>query len=82
MPGASIPAGSGKILKSVKFGGRPNIDRLKKLKDLGFWIAGLDGEAPQELGKIPLQSPLALALGAEGSGLRRLTREACDTLVP
>jgi len=35
---------SGKILKSVKFGGRPNVDRLKKLKDLGF--DGVEGSGP------------------------------------
>ncbi len=54
---------------------------LEQLKDLGFWIAGLAGEATQPLGQFPLQAPLALVMGAEDDGLRRLTREACDHLV-
>jgi 23S rRNA (guanosine2251-2'-O)-methyltransferase len=54
---------------------------LDRLKERGIWVAGADGEAPQSLFAADLNRPLALALGAEGSGMRRLTREKCDFLV-
>lgn len=53
---------------------------LEKLKSLGFTIIGLDGDAPETLASLHLSSPIALVLGAEGRGLRRLTREHCDWL--
>lgn len=54
---------------------------LKSLQDSGYWVAGLAGEADVPLAQIPADRPIALVLGAEGEGLRRLTREACDQLV-
>lgn len=54
---------------------------LAELKKNGFWCLGLDAGADQALGQIDAGGRLALVLGAEGSGLRRLTREACDMLV-
>ncbi len=51
------------------------------LKERGLWLVGTDGEAVQTLYGADLKRPLALVLGAEGSGLRRLTRERCDFLV-
>jgi 23S rRNA (guanosine2251-2'-O)-methyltransferase len=54
---------------------------LETLKDAGFWCLGLEGEAPQELAALDLAPRIALVLGAEGEGLRRLTRERCDVLV-
>jgi 23S rRNA (guanosine2251-2'-O)-methyltransferase len=54
---------------------------LESLKERGIWVVGTDGEAPQSLYKADLKRPLALVLGAEGSGMRRLTREKCDFLV-
>ena len=54
---------------------------LDMLKERGIWVVGTDGQAPQALYGADLKRPLALVLGAEGSGMRRLTRERCDFLV-
>jgi 23S rRNA (guanosine2251-2'-O)-methyltransferase len=54
---------------------------LEALKERGIWAVGTDGEASQTLYSADLKRPLALVMGAEGSGLRRLTRERCDFLV-
>jgi 23S rRNA (guanosine2251-2'-O)-methyltransferase len=51
------------------------------LKERGIWVVGTDGEALQTLYGADLKRPLALVLGAEGDGMRRLTREKCDFLV-
>lgn len=51
------------------------------LKDKGLWIFGAAGDADQTLYQADLSLPLAVVLGAEGKGLRRLTRERCDLLV-
>jgi 23S rRNA (guanosine2251-2'-O)-methyltransferase len=53
---------------------------LQELGDRGYWRVGLDSEGPQSLENAQLSRPLALVLGAEGKGLRRLTRENCDVL--
>ncbi len=54
---------------------------LKSLQQAGIWLIGTDLAASNSLFDTDLCGPLALVLGAEEKGLRRLTREACDTLV-
>ena len=54
---------------------------LVELGKMGYLRLGLDSEAAASLTTIPLQRPLALVLGGEGKGLRRLSRENCDALV-
>lgn len=54
---------------------------LRLLKDAGLWIVGADAEAPKLAHETDLAGPIALVMGAEGSGLRQLTRETCDFLV-
>jgi 23S rRNA (guanosine2251-2'-O)-methyltransferase len=59
----------------------PNLARaLAELADMGFWRLGLDGEADALIDDQPLAQRTALVLGSEGRGLRRLTRDLCDTL--
>ncbi len=53
---------------------------MRELGDMGFTRVGLDSEADTSLADAPLARPLVLALGAEGKGLRRLTRENCDVV--
>ncbi|WP_226647143.1 23S rRNA (guanosine(2251)-2'-O)-methyltransferase RlmB [Microbulbifer variabilis] len=54
---------------------------LQQLQQAGVWIFGAAGEATQDVYQSKLTGPLALVMGAEGSGLRRLTREHCDHLI-
>ncbi len=54
---------------------------LETAKKHGFWTVGLAGEATEDLAGAALPDRLVLCLGAEGPGLRRLTRERCDLLV-
>ncbi len=54
---------------------------LRELQERGIWIVGAAGETDQSLYQSDLRGPLAIAMGAEGSGLRRLTKECCDFLV-
>jgi 23S rRNA (guanosine2251-2'-O)-methyltransferase len=59
-----------------------NLSRtLKQLQELGVWIIGAAGEAEDLMFQADLDRPLALVLGAEGAGLRRLTAKHCDSLV-
>ncbi|MCQ4327029.1 23S rRNA (guanosine(2251)-2'-O)-methyltransferase RlmB [Stutzerimonas stutzeri] len=54
---------------------------LEKLQQKGLWVVGTAGEAEQELYAQDLTGPIVLVMGAEGKGMRRLTREHCDYLV-
>ncbi|MBZ0104185.1 MAG: 23S rRNA (guanosine(2251)-2'-O)-methyltransferase RlmB [Sulfuricella denitrificans] len=53
---------------------------LRELQELGIWVIGTAGETDQDLFSMKLDGPVAWVLGAEGEGLRRLTRENCDEL--
>jgi 23S rRNA (guanosine2251-2'-O)-methyltransferase len=54
---------------------------LKLLKEAGLWVVGADLKAEKRADEVDLTGPVVLALGAEGSGLRHLTRQNCDFLV-
>ncbi|MDB5857886.1 MAG: methyltransferase, TrmH family, group 3, partial [Ramlibacter sp.] len=54
---------------------------LGELKERNIWCLGLSDEADQTLYQADLKAPTALVLGAEGTGLRQLTRKTCDALV-
>lgn len=53
---------------------------LKQLQQRGLWVVGTAGEAEQLLYEIDLKVPTVIVMGAEGTGMRRLTREHCDYL--
>jgi 23S rRNA (guanosine2251-2'-O)-methyltransferase len=53
---------------------------LNELNDQGFLTVGLDSQGSADLGSVALQQPLALVLGAEGKGLRQLTRDTCSVV--
>jgi len=54
---------------------------LRDLKERGVWLVGTDDAADKTLYDADLKGPLALVMGSEGEGMRRLTRECCDQLV-
>ena len=59
-----------------------NLSRtLTQLQERGIWIVGTAGEADATIYHSDLKGPLALVMGAEGKGMRRLTRENCDLLI-
>lgn len=68
--------------ETVPFAQVTNLARaLKDLKDAGLWIVGTAEDGEQDLYAADLQGPLAIVMGSEGRGLRRLTRESCDFCV-
>jgi 23S rRNA (guanosine2251-2'-O)-methyltransferase len=76
--GALAKAASG-ALEYVPIVTVQNLARaMTELKERGTLIVGLDSTGDTDLAALPLRAPLALVLGAEGKGLRQLTRESCD----
>lgn len=74
-----VACGAAEVLPLVRV---TNLARtLQWLKSEGVWIVGAAGEAGQHYNEIDLKGPLAIAMGSEGKGLRRLTREQCDHLI-
>ncbi len=67
--------------ETVPFIAVTNLARtMRELKEREVWLIGADQEAQQDLYSIKLDAPIAWVLGAEGEGMRRLTRESCDEL--
>ncbi|MFN2301976.1 MAG: TrmH family RNA methyltransferase, partial [Gammaproteobacteria bacterium] len=54
---------------------------LRWLRDQGVWVIGAADEGADDLWTVDFNGPVALVMGAEGAGMRRLTREHCDSLV-
>ncbi len=74
-----VSCGAAEILPYVPV---TNLARcLRRLQELGVWLVGTAGEATQSVYQQDLRGSLALVMGAEGEGMRRLTRECCDGLV-
>lgn len=72
-------SGAAETLKIIQ---ATNLARvLRTLKKRGIWLAGTSDEATDSLYETDLTGPLALVMGSEGGGLRRLTTELCDYMV-
>jgi 23S rRNA (guanosine2251-2'-O)-methyltransferase len=54
---------------------------MKEMQEAGVWLIGTDDEAEKSIYDLDLTGPIAIVMGAEGEGMRRLTRENCDELV-
>jgi 23S rRNA (guanosine2251-2'-O)-methyltransferase len=54
---------------------------LRELQDMQVWVIGTAGEATESLYAVDYSGPVAIVMGAEGDGMRRLTRETCDQLI-
>lgn len=83
-------AGVTPVVEKVAAGGLEHVDvvqvgnlaaALRELKEAGFWIVGADAEGDEKLPGADLGGRVALVIGEEHRGLRRLTREHCDRLV-
>lgn len=75
---AKVACGAAEVVPYIQV---TNLARtMKELQERGIWIIGTAGEADQDIYQQDLTGPVALVMGAEGSGMRRLTREKCDFL--
>ncbi len=80
LSGATNKASAG-ALSHVRIADVVNVARaVGELKEAGIWTVALAADAPQSYDKMDFTVPIAVVLGAEGSGVRRLVRERCDFL--
>lgn len=56
-------------------------DTLKKLKEIGFWIVGIDEEGKESFWDVDMNMPIAFVIGSEGAGTPEMTRKMCDFLI-
>ncbi len=76
---AKVACGAAEIIPLIRV---TNLSRtLQWLQQQGVWILGAAGESEQHHYQADLKGPLALVMGSEGKGMRRLTRENCDGLI-
>ncbi|MEC6799125.1 23S rRNA (guanosine(2251)-2'-O)-methyltransferase RlmB [Photobacterium sp. S4TG1] len=76
---SKVACGAAEIMPLVRV---TNLARtMRALQDKGVWIVGTAGEAIHDIYHSKLTGPLAIVMGAEGEGMRRLTRETCDDLI-
>lgn len=76
---SKVACGAAEIMPLVRV---TNLARtLRALQDKGVWVVGTAGEATHDIYQSKLTGPLAIVMGAEGEGMRRLTRETCDDLI-
>jgi tRNA(Leu) C34 or U34 (ribose-2'-O)-methylase TrmL len=54
---------------------------IQEMQEAGVWLVGTDDEAEKSIYDLDLTGPIAIVMGAEGEGMRRLTKETCDELV-
>ena len=82
--GALAKTASGALERQPYLRVRNLATSIKSLKEMGYYVVGLDGTAENSIDDIVelnINKPLAIVLGAEGPGLRELTKETCDELV-
>ncbi|MGF1684393.1 23S rRNA (guanosine(2251)-2'-O)-methyltransferase RlmB [Photobacterium minamisatsumaniensis] len=76
---SKVACGAAEIMPLVKV---TNLARtMRALQEKGVWVVGTAGEATHDIYQSKLTGPLAIVMGAEGEGMRRLTRETCDDLI-
>ncbi|RKZ78892.1 MAG: 23S rRNA (guanosine(2251)-2'-O)-methyltransferase RlmB [Gammaproteobacteria bacterium] len=74
-----VSSGAGERLPFIQV---TNLARvLRELQQQGVWLVGTSGDSEMTLFDVDLKGPLAIVLGAEGRGIRRLTRENCDQII-
>jgi 23S rRNA (guanosine2251-2'-O)-methyltransferase len=78
---AAVKASAGAI-EHIAIARETNLVRaIEKLKANGVWVVGLEADASEDIYSAELEGDLAVVIGGEGSGIRRLVREACDFTV-
>ncbi len=76
---SKVACGAAEVVPLVRV---TNLARtMRALQEQGVWFVGTAGEATHSLYESKLTGPLAIVMGAEGDGMRRLTRETCDELI-
>ena len=82
VPNSTVSKVASGAAETMPFVAVTNLARsMRELQEAGVWIVGTSDHAPKSIYDIDLTGPVAIVMGAEGEGMRRLTKETCDELV-